>query len=156
MGNRTGEQGTDTNGASTVSRLYSYNARNELTGITDDLTPANSIGYTYDANGNQTGKTQGTLQWTYGYDARDELTGISQTDTSSGSQVTTMVGQYRHDADIGRFLTEDSYEGKQDTPPSLHRYLHAYDNPEVSLIPADTVSGIFGLQGLLREVLLSV
>jgi YD repeat-containing protein len=82
VGNRTGELGTDTNGASTVPPIYSYNARNELTGITDNLTPANSISYTYDANGNQTGKAQGTVQWTYGYDARDELTDITRTDNS--------------------------------------------------------------------------
>lgn len=36
----------------------------------------------YHANGNQTGKAQGTVQWTYGYDARDELTDITRTDNS--------------------------------------------------------------------------
>ncbi|WP_460595885.1 RHS repeat domain-containing protein [Geomonas sp. Red276] len=40
-------------------------------------------------------------------------------------------GQRYYDADTGRFITEDSYLGKSDTPPSLHRYLYAYSNPTV-------------------------
>ncbi len=34
-----------------------------------------------------------------------------------------------YDPDSGRFLTEDSYLGEQDTPPSLNRYLYSYSNP---------------------------
>ncbi|GFO55465.1 hypothetical protein GMSM_24720 [Geomonas sp. Red276] len=40
-------------------------------------------------------------------------------------------GQRYYDADTARFTTEDSYLGKPDTPPSLHRYLYAYSNPMV-------------------------
>ena len=36
-----------------------------------------------------------------------------------------------YDPDIGRFLSEDSYLGDVDTPPSLHKYLYAYANPTV-------------------------
>jgi RHS repeat-associated protein len=38
-------------------------------------------------------------------------------------------GQRYYDADTGRFITEDSYLGKPDTPESLHRYLYCYSNP---------------------------
>jgi len=40
-------------------------------------------------------------------------------------------GQRYYDPDTARFINQDSYLGKQDTPPSLHRYLYAYSNPTV-------------------------
>ncbi len=40
-------------------------------------------------------------------------------------------GARYYDADTARFTTQDSYLGKQDEPPSLHRYLYAYSNPTV-------------------------
>ena len=33
------------------------------------------------------------------------------------------------DPKLGRFLTQDSFLGKIDSPPSLHRYLYGYANP---------------------------
>jgi len=33
------------------------------------------------------------------------------------------------DPKLGRFLTQDSFLGTQDNPPSLHRYLYGYANP---------------------------
>ncbi len=36
-----------------------------------------------------------------------------------------------YDPELGIFLTEDPFEGQLDTPPSLHRYLYAYQNPTV-------------------------
>jgi len=40
-----------------------------------------------------------------------------------------------YDPELGLFLTEDPFEGQLDTPPSLHRYLYAYQNPTVYVDP---------------------
>jgi RHS repeat-associated protein len=40
-----------------------------------------------------------------------------------------------YDSFTGRFLREDPLQGKQNTPPSLHRYLYAYANPTVYIDP---------------------
>lgn len=40
-------------------------------------------------------------------------------------------GARYYDPETARFTTQDSYLGKQDEPPSLHRYLYAYSNPTV-------------------------
>jgi hypothetical protein len=40
--------------------------------------------------------------------------------------------QYRsrqYDSSYGRFLQQDSYEGDELTPPSLHRYVYVHNNP---------------------------
>jgi RHS repeat-associated protein len=34
-----------------------------------------------------------------------------------------------YDPDIGRFLTQDSFLGASDRPPSLHRYFYSFSNP---------------------------
>lgn len=40
-------------------------------------------------------------------------------------------GARYYDPDIARFITQDSYLGESNTPPSLNRYLYAYSNPTV-------------------------
>ena len=40
----------------------------------------------------------------------------------------SVVARY-FDPKLGRFLTQDSYLGQIDDPPSLHRYLYANANP---------------------------
>lgn len=40
-----------------------------------------------------------------------------------------------YDPDTARFINQDSYLGKSNTPPSLHRYLYAYSNPTVWVDP---------------------
>jgi len=40
-------------------------------------------------------------------------------------------GARYYDPDIARFITQDTYLGEPNTPPSLHRYLYAYGNPTV-------------------------
>jgi len=40
-----------------------------------------------------------------------------------------------YDPELGIFLTQDPFEGQIDTPPSLHRYLYAYQNPTVYTDP---------------------
>ncbi len=34
-----------------------------------------------------------------------------------------------YDPALGRFISQDSFLGDVDEPPSLHRYLYAYSNP---------------------------
>lgn len=36
-----------------------------------------------------------------------------------------------YDPDLGQFLSQDSFEGTSDTPPSLHKYLYAAGNPVI-------------------------
>ncbi|MCP4707215.1 MAG: RHS repeat-associated core domain-containing protein, partial [Planctomycetes bacterium] len=40
-------------------------------------------------------------------------------------------GARYYDPDTARFITQDTYLGQSNTPPSLHRYLYAYSNPTV-------------------------
>ena len=40
-----------------------------------------------------------------------------------------------YDPEIGRFLSHDPAEGNLNTPPSLHRYLYAFQNPTVFVDP---------------------
>jgi RHS repeat-associated protein len=47
-----------------------------------------------------------------------------------------------YDSDVGRFLSEDDFLGEVDSPPSLHRYAYALNNPLVFIDP----SGFFAQQ----------
>ncbi|MCP4712553.1 MAG: RHS repeat-associated core domain-containing protein, partial [Planctomycetes bacterium] len=40
-------------------------------------------------------------------------------------------GSRYYDPDTARFISQDSYLGENNLPPSLHRYLYAYSNPTV-------------------------
>ena len=40
-------------------------------------------------------------------------------------------GARYYDPEVGRFISQDPYLGKENTPPSLHRYQYAYSNPTV-------------------------
>jgi RHS repeat-associated protein len=40
-----------------------------------------------------------------------------------------------YDPETARFITQDTYLGESNTPPSLHRYLYAYSNPTVYTDP---------------------
>lgn len=56
-----------------TTRVYEYNARNQLESIVDSAQPQRNVSFTYDANGNRTTKTQGSVVTTYKWDARDRL-----------------------------------------------------------------------------------
>ncbi len=245
VGDRTTEKATSNADSSPLTdHTLTYNARHQLTTLTDNLNSAQSIAYTFDANGNQLAKTQNGTTTTFHYDVRDQLTAVSQAasilgtyeydykglrvlkqgalgyihytfddksvllETDANNQtlakydygpdrllsqnqqtegrsfylfdalgsitdLTTTTGSLRatyqydawgnyrattgttfnafaftgheldtetglyyckarfYDPTIGRFLTEDPADGKTDNPPSLQRYLYAYDNPTV-------------------------
>lgn len=59
--------------AATSTRQYIYNARNQLTDVTDAAKPARNVTFTYDANGNRETKTQAGVTTTYRWDARNRL-----------------------------------------------------------------------------------
>jgi RHS repeat-associated protein len=80
----------------------------------------------------------GNLVQSYRYDAFGRT--LDQAGSSSNARLYT--GHYRdgetgldyfgaryYDPEIGRFLTQDAYQGQPGSPPSLHRYLYANANP---------------------------
>lgn len=92
--------------------------------------------YQYDAWGNR--RNQVGDSWN-----RFAFTGHEQ-DTETG----LLYAKARfYDPDTGRFLSQDAWEGDLNTPPSLHKYLYAYQNPTVYVDPdgnepKDLFSGI--------------
>jgi RHS repeat-associated protein len=243
VGNRMSE--TSVSGPDTlVSRIFSYDNRHRLMGITDQLDPARSVSYGYDVNGNQTSRSQGGATTLFRYDSRDQLLEVEQDSSTIGTfsydfqglrvvkhgadgllryvydgssvllqtsaigdlvarydygpdrllavnhftegrsfyhfdaldSITNLTdnggsiqaryqydawGNYRssvgdrwnpfgftgheydketnlyyararfYDPEVGRFLTQDPFDGSLTTPPSLHKYLYAYGNPTV-------------------------
>ena len=74
--------------------------------------------YLYDAWGrtrDKTGTSDNPRQYTGHY--KDDETGLHY------------FGARYYDDETGRFLSQDPYLGEATNPPSLHRYLYAYDNP---------------------------
>lgn len=98
--------------------------------------------YLFDALGSVANltRTDGSIQARYQYDAWGKLRKQSGDSWNSfaftGHERDKESGLYYlkarfYDPDTGRFLSQDSYLGETDTPPSLHRYLYAYGNPTV-------------------------
>jgi RHS repeat-associated protein len=90
--NRTSETLRDLTENTLISdKTLDYNSRNQLTSVQDSQHPALNTSYSYDANGNQTGKTQGGSTTDYAFDARDHLRSI----TTDGSPVGSFLYDYR-------------------------------------------------------------
>jgi RHS repeat-associated protein len=53
-----------------------------------------------------------------------------------------------YDPQLGRFITQDSYLGEADDPPSLHRYFYANDNPTRYIDP----TGHWSWDGFLKSI----
>ncbi len=68
---------------STLGKTYTYDGRNQLTGMTDSV--AGNTVLTYDAQGNLIQKTQGSDLTTYDYNARDNLIKVTKNATVLGS-----------------------------------------------------------------------
>jgi len=56
-----------------------------------------------------------------------------------------------YDPELGIFLTQDPFEGQIQTPPSLHRYLYAYQNPTVYLDPTGRIAILKKLQETIQK-----
>ncbi len=115
--------------------------------------------YHYDALGSAAALTDeaGGLQKADIYDAWGDLRDLdadgNPLNTGSSANPKQFTGHYRddetelqyfgaryYDDDIGAFITQDSYLGMNDVPPSLHRYLYAYANPAVYVDPTGNYS----------------
>jgi RHS repeat-associated protein len=83
-----------------------------------------SARYQYDAWGNPRGGAGASFN-PFGFTGheRDDETGLYYA-----------KARY-YDPELGLWLTEDPFQGEIDTPPSLHRYLYAFQNPTVYVDP---------------------
>jgi RHS repeat-associated protein len=71
-----------------------------------------------------------------------ERTGASENPFAfTGHELDDETGLYYararfYDPELGRFLSEDPLAGEAETPPSLHRYLYAFDEPTLYVDPS--------------------
>lgn len=102
--------------AETTTRNYVYNARNQLTDVTDAATPSRNVTFTYCANGNRETKTQGGITTNYRWDARNRLREVSRGGV--------WVAKYEYNAAGQRTLKHVG-----GTSPTTVRYI--YDGPHL-------------------------
>jgi RHS repeat-associated protein len=128
---------------STPSRLYSYG----LDLISQRQSSGTTSFYGYDGNGNTRYLTAAneTVSDTYAYDAFGALfvsTGTTPNNyLYTGEQYDPNLGFYylrsRYlNPNTGRFWTRDSFEGNNQDPLSLHKYLYGWDNPVNNVDPS--------------------
>jgi len=111
-------------------------------GLTINLVPQPSTlsFYGFDGHGNVRflTDTNGNLTDTYTYDAFGTLIAGNVVTSNNylycGQQFDSDLGLYYNRAwylntDTGRFLSSDSYEGNNEDPLSLHKYLYAQCDP---------------------------
>jgi len=103
----------------TSSQYYHQDALGSTTDLTDD-TGATKASYFLNP--------WGMIVDSIGNSVNRRIFTGKETDTNTGL---IYFGARYYDADTARFTTQDTYLGKQDEPPSLHRYLYAYSNPTV-------------------------
>jgi RHS repeat-associated protein len=145
------------------------------------VSPVSSIYYAYDGLGSVRSitDTTGTLQETYDYDAYGTLIGLAKRNPVSGqlesADLTNSINKpssdylytgEQWDADLGmyflrarylntntgRFHSQDSYEGRNGKPLTLHKYLYGEGNPvnnidssgNMSLTEQSAVIGMMG------------
>jgi RHS repeat-associated protein len=126
--------------------------------------------YTYDGLGSVRGITDesGDLQETYDYDAYGTLIGLAKRNATSGElepsspisnpqspissehlfcgeQWDSDLGMYflraRYlNTNTGRFHTQDTYEGRNGEPLTLHKYLYVHGNPVMGTDPSGRVT----------------
>ncbi len=107
------------NNATEGRRYYHHDALGSVVALSDSAGAAGAA-YRYDAWGHYR-ETSGKSDNPFGFTGheRDGETGLYY-----------FKARF-YDPDTARFLTQDSYLGEGETPPSLHRYLYAYANPTV-------------------------
>ena len=100
------------------SHYYLYNAHGDVVRLTQTDTGDTAAEYRYDAFGNitySTGDADNAITYAgYQYDAESGL---------------YYVNARYYDSSTGRFITEDTYEGKYTDPLSLNRYTYCHNNP---------------------------
>jgi RHS repeat-associated protein len=130
----------------TVTRSYSYGL--ERIDETQKISSTWSASfYGYDGHGSvrQLTSAAGAVSDTYDYDAFGTL--INSTGSTpnnylfAGEAYDSALGLYYNRArylnsTTGRFWSMDDDEGDDDTPPSLHKYVYAGDNPASNLDPS--------------------
>jgi RHS repeat-associated protein len=93
---------------------------------------------------NQKEKSTGAA-YCYSYERRSDLTnpgsGPGKSFLPGGEQVDSKLGGYYlraryYQPGTGRFWTMDPFEGNQQHPPSLHKYLYCQDNPITYVDPS--------------------
>ncbi|HUC15783.1 MAG TPA: hypothetical protein VMS00_15130, partial [Acidimicrobiales bacterium] len=115
VGDRLTEMANATGGGALTNRGFTYNSRHQLTAIADGVNPGQSVAYTFDANGNQTSRTQAGVTTSFHFDVRDQLSAVLQ-----GSSI---LGVYEYD-----------YKGLRVLKQGALGYVHyAYDDKSVLL-----------------------
>jgi RHS repeat-associated protein len=111
------------NHATQGRNFYHFDTLGSVANLTDS-NGAVTARYQYDAWGVVTAET-GTAFNPFGFTGqeRDDATGLYY-----------FKARF-YDPELGRFLSEDPFEGVQDIPPSLHAYLYAFGNPTIYLDP---------------------
>jgi RHS repeat-associated protein len=125
--------------SSEISHQYVYGLE-RLSEVRNYAGGTQYLFYVYDGHGSVRALTDlsGTVTDTYDYDAFGNL--INSTGTTynnflfAGEQFDPDLGLYYNRArylnvSTGRFWTMDSYEGEDETPPSLHKYLYTESDP---------------------------
>jgi RHS repeat-associated protein len=134
-----------------------------------DVSPVSSIFYTYDGLGSvrSISNSTGQLTETYDYDAYGTLIGLAKRNPTTGllessnlsSTIPDLQSDYLYtgeqwDADLGmyflrarylntntgRFHSQDTYEGRNSEPLTLHKYLYASGNPAMFTDPSGNVT----------------
>ncbi len=119
-----------------VTRVYNYGTAL----ISQMQTGGGTIYYGYDGHGNVRFlmDATGAVTDTYTYDAFGVLLGRTGNTANNylycGEQYDFDLGTYHLRArymnpNTGRFWTMDTYEGQNEDPLSLHKYLYGWDNP---------------------------
>ena len=105
------------------TQFYLTDALNSIVNLmtTNGLVQAR---YQYDAFGNK--RSESGSSWN-----RFAFTGYEE-----DKETNLLYAKARYyDADTGRFLSQDAWQGDNNIPPSLHKYLYAYANPTTYVDP---------------------
>jgi RHS repeat-associated protein len=116
---------------SEVRRYYSFDGLGSVTNLTD-VSGTSVASYHLDAWGNY--RFPGELS------ASANRFGFTGHEWDAETKLYYAKARY-FDPQLGRFLTQDSYLGEIDDPPSLHRYFYANANPTKFVDPTGHASG---------------
>lgn len=127
-----------------VTYYYHINAHGDVTALTD----ANgniAAQYSYDSWGNilsQTGAMASSNPYRYSGYRYDESTGLYY-----------LMARY-YDANVGRFITRDTFHGFEDEPLSLNQYAYTQNNPVMNVDPNGHLTLHLGLPNALAGYLI--